>query len=357
VNTRVFSGAGSRDEHNAPSILDLGDGILCCSHPRNSTVFSVKKYDYDLNLINDYGNSLGVNSGLSQANYSQLYKFGNRILMFCREDLTDWAVTWSDDFGATWTAHKKIMISSSSSKLYMLGMKNDDKVTFAIYLHPDSMGNNKIKSIELDGVTGAITEAGISKGNLYDAGFTSVNFDNLTTLITPTNTGSIRLLDVSANSGILNILYADFQSDNEDGIYKHKKFNVSNLSLVSESDITAHGRDVYLTYFGGMYFEQTDNGVWNNKIFLAREESSIWYVEEWELIGSTFTKIGDVANKAATNDYLSLTRPEPPFNSNLGGIACIYQDMDYTTDTAPTDDVEEGTYTSWAGDLKYVNRI
>jgi hypothetical protein len=352
VNTRIFSGAGSRDEHNAPSILDVGDGILCVSHPRNSSVFSVKKYDYNLSLLNDYGD-LNSGAGFSQANYSQLYKFGNRILMFCREDLTDWAVTWSDDGGATWTAHKKILTSLSSSKLYMLGMKNDDKVTFGIYLHPDSTTSNKFKSIELDGVTGDITEAGVSKGNLYDAGFASIDFDSLTTVFQPLNTGGMRLLDISASNGVLNVLYSDFQTDKEEGQYKFKKINIADLSITTSTTICNHGRDVYSTYFGGAYFKQTDNGVWSNTIFLAREESGIWYVEEYNFNGSTFSKTMDIDSLNATNDYLSLTRPEPPFNSNLGGIKCIYQKGDYTTDTGDTQDVEEGSFNSWDIDLIY----
>ncbi|MEX2403701.1 MAG: hypothetical protein WD625_06175, partial [Balneolales bacterium] len=163
---------------------------------------------------------------------------------------------------------------------------------------------------------------------------------NLQALFTPDSGKQMRFLDISFsdNGSTINVLFSHFLNDETNGDYILKKYNRSDLTSI-EYPIINHGYDTYMTYFGGAYFVKNDQGDWNNTIFLARNESDIWTVEEW-LFNGSFSKVREIDSLPAGSEGLSLTRPEPPINSEQGGLRIIYQKGDY-----------DESYTTWTNEI------
>lgn len=330
TTSKVVRTFGTKDEHNAPSILIRATDIIVVSHPRNSTDFVVKRYDLDLNELADLGN-LNTGAGFTEANYSQLFQVGSRIFMFCREAQYSWGMSYSDDDGVTWSAHKLIFYRSDvSQKFYMQGIQDGDTILFAGYSHPNQGSSNYLWSAEFNATTGDITQVGNLVGNVYDVGWVKAAINTYTKLFQPT-LGKMRFLDIAFSSD-KNTLYAvvvDFATDNTNGKYYMVKWNRADQTAISKTYICDTGIDSYESYFGGVYFVQGLDDVWNNTVYLARENSGIWYVEEWVYNGTILSKVREIDSLAAGAAGLSLNRPEPPLGSVDGGLKLIYQKGDY----------------------------
>ncbi|TPE44940.1 hypothetical protein [Pontibacter mangrovi] len=354
ITSAQLHGTEGRDEHNTAGLLILDDAVLVAYTGHNIDNMWVRRVSKDLS---DIGAEQDINAnGFDNNSYAQLYRSpSGRILLFTRKNLYRWAVAWSDDNGVTWSSAVDFLAKNTTTipdKLYMTGqMDASGMIRFAVYHHPTgALDLNEIYLVEIDSVTGTVTDAGTSLGNLY-SGWTAKTVHTRTVVLRPYTGGSFRLLDITTDSTYTYLLVADFVnaesgSDYVSGNYRHIKVNRSTNAVVSDTIICPHGTDVYSSYFGGVYYVQSDKGEWNNQITVAREESGTWYVEFWRWSGTAFEKTHTLDTLQTGATGLSLTRPQPFLNGHLANAPlCMYQKGDY----------DEG-YTSWDNEIILVTR-
>jgi hypothetical protein len=330
INVVLHSGM-AKDEHNTAGFLVRENEILTASPPHNAQEMWIKKVSKtDLSQITAEVNI--ADSGMNGASYAQLYEVGSRILLFCRQNFTSWVVKISQDGGTTWASSIVFCTKNptivSPNHLYIGGQQlADGKILLPIIHHPTSGQNNRIHLVVLDGITGAVTENGVSLGNLY-SGWTPFSVHDRIAVYTPPNGRSVRLLDTSSKGGVTYLLIADYlTADYHQGDYKLIKVNANWTTEII--NIVPHGKDTVQSYVGGAYFVQSDLGVWNGDVYLSRESIGTWSVERWHYEGVGFNILETLETMPEGAAGLSLTRPQPPLNSTQGGIRVMYQKGDY----------------------------
>jgi hypothetical protein len=349
ITSMLLNSEYTRDEHNTSAFLIREGHILCAYTGHNSSTFWIHKVTKNLastiSKVDIHGDV-----GFSSPSYAQLYEFEleggvKRVILFTRNTASTWAYTYSDDDGDTWVSAKTFISGDPGGGLfYIAGQKKGNTIKFFATRHPDNTAN-RLYIFEINGITGDVSTLGSFLGNIYDSGYSNFNRNDMTAIIVPPSGESWRVLDITSEGGFTFLLLGYFddtssQAALHDGDYILYKINESDGSIDEQINIVAHGKDTYSTYLGGAYFVQTFDGAWNGEIYLAREELGIWYVEKYNYASGVVSFLEEIENMDETTDELSLTRPQPPLDSTLGGLKVIYQKGDYNN-----------SFTSWVNKL------
>ena len=275
------------DDHNAPAIAYRSDKdaitIFGSDHGNDALM---RLLDVDrTTLATSNSRNLTFSSIIS---YAQLLTTGDRIVIIGRLGSVKWVYMMSDDWGATWSAQRTLIDSSSPNlgQVYIIAKplaSDATKAQFAFVGHPSLSTYRPIMHGLIDLVTGAITtDAGGALGDLDDASGPSIVATALTTAV-PSTTGVVyRLLDVGEVGGRYAVLYAEWESAND--VTRYRIATYSGGSWTTAAWAPTAGAPFGYTppshYQGGAVFSR-DNGA-----ITSREAGGGWYVDRWTWNGS-----------------------------------------------------------------------
>jgi BNR repeat-containing family member len=220
---RVIAQSDYSDDHQTPSILTKAGNppIVFWNYHGHDNFIRYRKSTINDALSDELGpeKSIGFTSN---AAYQQVFTTPTgEIVLFSRIGNFQWQVTWSGDWGESWSTPRTWISFGSRNQGYMIGqqMADGNKVRVAAYGHPTIGTFHDIVYMELDLTNGDVKNRnGTLIGNFRTGATISSSTPWEVVRAQPGGTGT-RLFDVS-NAANPEILLASWTND-DDSVYKY----------------------------------------------------------------------------------------------------------------------------------------
>lgn len=324
------------DDHNGPAIaFDPSQTKLVVFYSNHNSDEFIRYNTIDRTTLT-VGPEQQLNFG-APVSYVQVLQWGAKLVVLSRVADTSWRYLTSNDWGQTWDATPKTLVSDpDNGKVYLLARpvsENDNRVRIATYKHPTSGDDRTVRYALLFMDTGEITiPGGVPIGNFYtDAGGPNLHPDWMSLAIDPSPGYRVRLLDVGTVGGMPAISYAVWYGAEGAATYKVKLYQQgawTTASGFSEPSGDPFGYNLATHYVGGVAIGRT-----NNRLYVSREDNGTWYLDRWHFQNNAFVK-----EKNIRQDTTRLVRPNATYRSGP---------VDITVQEAPVYD----HYTQYDSDL------
>jgi hypothetical protein len=313
---RVIAQSNYQDDHQTPSILTgLGKPpiVFWNYHGHDNFV------RYRKSTINDaISDELGPEKSIgftANAAYQQVFATPTgEIVLFSRIGNTAWQVTWSKDWGETWSTPRQWIDFGSGNQGYMIStlLADGNTLRVAAYGHPTIGTFHNIVYMTLDLTTGDVKNRnGTIIGNFRTGAVISASTPWEVVRTQPGGTGT-RLFDVS-NAANPEILLASWTNDT-DSVYKYLYWTGS---AWSEKTIVAAGKvfgaPPSTHYLGGAHFQPGNSTP--ATVYVAREASGLWYIERYVSTdgGDNWTVTSLAQSSELPDAGLNMSRLARPF--------------------------------------------
>jgi len=293
IKTRLYRNS-SPDDHNSAAVDILPDGriIAAYSGGHNKTNLMYVRVSSKAENIEEFEDPLVIDAG-KPTTYAQLIQKSGFIWLFFRagrEEESSWAYVYSQD-GSAWSEPVEIVAGGMQYYLKVVNTTDSDLLRLVMYSNPNADDTN-IRLGFFDTNTREITR---QDGTFL--GYESLYKDLFPVIISNEEGKNCRLLDVAVTEKDRTVVAYAVLSNAGDAEYKIGYFTNHLVSL----PIIPAGEAFYTksVYVGGMIF-----GADENTLYLSREESGRWFIEEWR-----------------TTDRLSFSRSAALHTSQAGMLA------------------------------------
>lgn len=260
------------DDHNTPAILFAPNKpVIIFYAGHNETNYIYYRKSLTNNSINDLQSEQFIDFG-EEISYVQSYCWGNNIYVFSRSSSYPWCVVCSDDYGETWG--NVIELFNLGKITYMATVQKENILHCCFYGHPTSSTVHDIYHCLIDLSNGDVKKI---DGTLIDNIFTPTTLPitvNRLQLAYDHTDNNIRMFDINSNNDILIMTW----TDDDDSLYQILKFNGSTWDLkplVPAGGVFGYTPSIH--YNAGVSFP---NPYDKDIIYVGREESGVWYIDE-----------------------------------------------------------------------------